>query len=163
MQIFRFRHAHAREDTRLSPLFHTTSNRKLGKRLDLITWAAVFGVTMNCIIFYSAVEAPCPAYRLVEDSIRIEVYCTDNNKPSLRWFVCKMLTSLSLLNWQTYWCYEQSLHMKHLISCYSTLELTTRLPVYMYIAIATCRLVNEYGQSSSMYTHLYESFQYCFG
>ena len=56
----------------------------LGKRLDLITWAAVFGVTMNCIIFYSAVEAPCPAYRLVEDSIRIEVYCTDNNKLSLR-------------------------------------------------------------------------------
>ena len=33
----------------------------------------------------------------------------------------------------------------------------------MYIAIATCRLVNEYGQCSSMYKHVYESFQYCFG
>ena len=39
-------------------------------------------------------------------------------------------------------------------------SLTRRLPVYMSIAIATCRLVNEYGQSSSMYTHLYE---YSFG
>ena len=56
--------------------------------------------------------------------------------------------------------YDRSVHMKHLISCYSThlKSLTRRLPAYMSIAIATCRLMNEYGQSSSMYTHLY-----CFG
>ena len=54
--IFRLHHAHVRKDTRLSMLFCTTSDgklggasasspvpfeKRLGMRLDLITWAAV--------------------------------------------------------------------------------------------------------------------------
>ena len=66
VQIFRFRHTHAREDSRLSrfsTLQATESWVEPGKE------ASVFGVTMNCIIFYSAVEAPCPTYCLAADSI----------------------------------------------------------------------------------------------
>ena len=58
--------------------------KRLGMRLDLITWAAVWCDNELYYIFYSAFEAPCPAYRLVADSISsfiteyIEVYCTDD-------------------------------------------------------------------------------------